>query len=259
MRTLGDLELPEELIEMVFSNIKNPWTAFHLGCANTRLLLIGEKRIRQLMGTPHWRGDRIICVGDYCGKDDIPEGLDMGYGYKVFCDSVQDGDIDDIYNVGPYGWACTFRDSSSRFWKKYKLSKDLEWSWRYPIVSIGNRMSEPICKAGTSSVLWNLSKQVYFRRKSIPAELPKATERFSSNDVMGTILLLQICWSTSDDITLSYESDDIKVNRGKWAGDRFEVTGDDVLESRLMEEGSKWKDVSEEVIKLFVDVFEAED
>lgn len=121
-------------------------------------------------------------------------------------------------------------------------------------------MSEPIYEAREPTVLWNLSKQVYFRRESIPTELPKAAERFDSDDVMGTTLLLQICWSSDDSLSLAYgrKSDDVKLSRGKWAGDRFELTGDDVLQSRLREEGSKWEDVSEEVIKLFVDVFKAE-
>lgn len=41
-------------------------------------------------------------------------------------------------------------------------------------------------------------------------------------------------------------SEFINFSLGKWAGDCFELTGDNVLQSRLSEEGSKWKDVGEE-------------
>lgn len=257
-RSLGRLELPVELIQMVFSHIENPLTAFRLGCANTRLLVIGEKRIHQLMGLPHWRGDRIMCVGDYCREDDLPEGLDLGDDYKEFCDD------NDSKKTRPYDWACTFLKSSLEHWNssEYSLSAGLDFDWftRIRPDRVSSMMTNTISPTEKPSVLWNLSKQVYFRRESIPNDLPKAAERFDSDAVMGNILLLQIYWSSDPSIGLSYgrNSDDVKITRGKWAGDRFELTGKDVLESRLKEEDSKWKDVSEEVIKLFVDVWEAE-
>lgn len=44
------------------------------------------------------------------------------------------------------------------------------------------------------------------------------------------------------------------VDRGKWAGDRFELTDESVLTLRLRKDKDVWKDVSEEVIGKFVDV-----
>lgn len=47
---------------MIFLHIRDARTAFRLGAANTRLMIIGERRIKQLMGNPNWSGDRIICL-----------------------------------------------------------------------------------------------------------------------------------------------------------------------------------------------------
>lgn len=61
---------------------------------------------------------------------------------------------------------------------------------------------------------------------------------------MGWILLLHIIWTKSN-----------LVNRGKWVGGRFELTGKDVLQTRLEEDGRKWKDVSRKAVQLFTDSY----
>ena len=57
---------------------------------------------------------------------------------------------------------------------------------------------------------------------------------------------------------MRYETDRRSLFRGKWAGDRFEFTRGEVLELCTKEEGSTWKDVSQEIIALWTEIFEAE-
>lgn len=99
-------------------------------------------------------------------------------------------------------------------------------------------------------VLWNLSKKVYVRKD---AALEALGEELSDTEVcgmMGTILQTQILWSS---YYLPPIPEDV-VDRGKWAGDRFEFTDESVLTLRLRQYKDVWKDVSEEVIGKFVDV-----
>lgn len=73
--------------------------------------------------------------------------------------------------------------------------------------------------------------------------------------LMGTLLLLHICWSSDPNTSMGYSGDALR--RGSWAGDRFEFTRKHVLGSRLEQEKGKWQDVSKEAMRLFEEVFEA--
>lgn len=53
-RSLGRLQLPVETIDMIFSQVDDLASAFSLAMTNTRLMIIGEKRLHQLMAVPSW-------------------------------------------------------------------------------------------------------------------------------------------------------------------------------------------------------------
>ncbi len=75
---------------------------------------------------------------------------------------------------------------------------------------------------------------------------------------MGKVLLSQICWSSDDSMSLSYDG---PVHRGKWAGDRFEYTTLERLRDLKPVEGGEkgeWEDVSDEVIGEVAAIFRAE-
>lgn len=75
-RSLGLLvKLPAEIIGMIFSEFEDVEDIVYLACTNTRLMILGEKHLREFMYCPSWEGDRIICVGDYAVNDDLPEGV----------------------------------------------------------------------------------------------------------------------------------------------------------------------------------------
>lgn len=75
-RSLGLLvKLPAEIIGMIFSEFEDVEDIVYLACTNTRLMILGEKHLREFMYCPSWEGDRIICVGDYAVNDDLPEAV----------------------------------------------------------------------------------------------------------------------------------------------------------------------------------------
>lgn len=172
-------------------------------------MLIGESRIKQLMGGLNWTGDRLICVEDGGDDIDLPEGLGSG---------------DVLGDFEHYARPEDLQRSFDRNTPEYRIADDLGF---FETVSI------------QSDIIWNLTKQVYVRADAIPEDMARPLgEEF----IMGWILLVHIIWTNSDE-----------VDRGKWAGDKFELTGKDMLERRLedSEDGCKWTDVSEESFQFF--------
>lgn len=105
-------------------------------------------------------------------------------------------------------------------------------------------------------VLWNHTKKVYIRLSTALDELEDSEVTvYDDYHLMGTLLLLHICWSSDPNTSMGYSGDALR--RGSWAGDRFGFTRQHVLGSRLEQEKGKWKDVSKEVMRLF-EVFEAD-
>lgn len=192
---------------MIFDHIDDVRTALRLGAANTRLMIIGESRIKQLMGGLNWKGDRLICVEDGGDDIDLPEGLGSGDVFGDFEHYAQPEDL------------------RRSFWQdtpECRIADDLG-------------LIKPV--SIQPDIIWNLTKQVYVRFDAIPEDI--ASEH-DDEFIMGWILLVHITWTNSDEI-----------NRGDWAGDRFELTEKDMLERRLedSEDGRKWTDVSEEAFQ----------
>lgn len=261
---------------MIFSEIDDETTAFCFAMTNTRLMIIGEARLRQLFSPPNWCGDRILCIGESTRYGDLPKGLlsDNRRVEEALRDNPNPQEVDAenrncvlvppnlfskieslssdfrFYDVGlRYSMADTllrvtgnFRDGcfDTAMWPIYM-------EFYNKLIDVDERVFKD------PDVLWNLTKKVFYRRE-VALKIFEGHQRrrpLDEFDLMGMILHLQICWSTFDDTTIAYAG----LHRGKWAGDRFEFTGKEVLELRSAEE---WKDVSEEAVGLFVQVYEAE-
>lgn len=82
-------------------------------------------------------------------------------------------------------------------------------------------------------------QHVYFRYEENPENLLKAVIKFSAGKLTGTILSLQIYWSSVPSASLC--CDGYSITRGKWAGDRFELTEKDVLEMRVRRKDASGK------------------
>lgn len=240
-------------------------------------MIIGENRLRQLFTPPTWCGDRILCIGQLTTYGDLPEGLlsDNRRVEESLSDTPNSQDIDaDNHKCALVPPDLFFRiesfSSDFRFYDYEPLTNSLAevvlrvtenfrdgcfdtamWlicmEFYSKLIDVDERLFKD------PDVLWNLTKKVYYRREAALKvfEGHQRQRPLDEFNLMGMILHLQICWSTYDDTTMAYAG----LHRGKWAGDRFEFTGKEVLELRSKED---WKDVSEEAVGLFVQVYEAE-
>lgn len=281
---------------MIFFHIGDAPTAFRFGVANTRLMMIGERRIKQLLGDTNWEGDRLIIVYD----DDDDEGddgdgnndgkiKDEDSGNKDKDDGNKDKDDGDADNEdgGDDGDEEDEDDGGEEDEDDgIDLPEGLDlgdlkhftgrayWRWSSelgrgllsdtPEYSIAEDLATPLhVERSKPEVIWNLTKHVYVRADAVPCcqELPyEWAEWFDTGgdeeryNKMGWILLVHIIWTNYS--LFNHKPDAFGgVFYGKWAGDRFEVTAKDVLETRLKETGCGWTDYSEEAVQLFIDVF----
>ncbi|KAI0925219.1 hypothetical protein AcW1_007084 [Taiwanofungus camphoratus] len=72
---LGALELPPELLYVIFDQVDTLCDAASLCLANTLLFAIGQRRVHELMVANSWAGDRVICLGEYMCTRSLPRGL----------------------------------------------------------------------------------------------------------------------------------------------------------------------------------------
>ncbi|KAI0915244.1 hypothetical protein AcV5_005411 [Taiwanofungus camphoratus] len=72
---LGVLDLPPELLGMIFDHIHVLRDAVSFCVANPVLCTIGRRRVHKLIVAKTWVGDRIVCLGDYMRMHDLPRDM----------------------------------------------------------------------------------------------------------------------------------------------------------------------------------------
>ncbi|KAI0929582.1 hypothetical protein AcV7_005076 [Taiwanofungus camphoratus] len=72
---LGVLDLPPELLGMIFVQIHVLRDVASFCVTNTVLYAIGRRRVHELMVAKTWVGDRVVCLGDYSRTPDLPRGM----------------------------------------------------------------------------------------------------------------------------------------------------------------------------------------
>lgn len=171
---------------MIFSQVDDLASAFSLAMTNTRLMIIGEKRLHQLMAVPSWRGDRIICIGDDAQDDDLPDGILTQECQDFLRDAPNFREIDSReWDLGREAenfvdWVSCSRSGFQRFdfefLKKQKraLSENTIYSeWKGPRLchrtylvysGIIDELTDFEHVIKVPDVIWNLSKKVYVRK-----------------------------------------------------------------------------------------------
>lgn len=245
---------------MLFAELDFLSDVFCLCAANTRLMILGERRLRELMPASRWNGDKLICLGHKTEADDYPEGV---------LDAVQEyHNYQTTY--GPtkfFSWTYdTFRFADIHFLVSHRhvLMKNIrDFDSRRHFLDPRHHIYYDFCSRLTedtrvcikSDILWNLSKKVYVRSDVVLELFDGVNWKVDKDQLIGTVLHIQICWSSTADTSMTYKG----LHRGRWAGDRFEFSDKAGLDARLKEEGGEqWRDVSEEAVGLFVDVYKTQ-
>ncbi|KAJ7859197.1 hypothetical protein B0H14DRAFT_3446835 [Mycena olivaceomarginata] len=211
--------LPAETIFEVYSHLKYQGlvdvvclsitcqSLWNIGRAEIYRLL----EIRAVNWNFPWAGDRIICVGDYLRRDDLPD------------DVLSPEEVDEFTGLDEDG---------EHYYTFHALGSLI---FDYEPTSLASRPTQP-------AVLRNVSRLQYIRESALVTWKARAqTEIKETKDVgFGQIVLSRICFSTDSTVAMAYEGD---IHRGVWAGDRFDIVGSEWLEGAV-----GWTDVSDEVL-----------
>ncbi|KAF8577921.1 hypothetical protein K439DRAFT_1664001 [Ramaria rubella] len=114
-----------------------------------------------------------------------------------------------------------------------------------------------------NSLTWtlrNISKKEYVsasRISQITQDFTKDSQCYNGGPYingigLGHVLLSQICWSSDPSSSMSSSLDEINLTRGRWAGDRFDITSQPVPS----DEG--WKDISEDMVRIIEIIWDSQ-
>lgn len=245
--------LPAETILEVYSHLKEQDLAdvVCLSITCQSLWNIGRAEIYRLLEIRAvnwnfpWAGDRIICVGDYLRRDDLPDDVLSPEEVDEFTGLDEDGEY--YYTLYTYPFD-PIAHPRTDFTLSEVLSSTMDRLVWLPechvfrsLVDIKYMAPKPTQPA----VLRNVSRLQYIRESALVTWKARAqTEIKETKDVgFGQIVLSRICFSTDSTVAMAYEGD---IHRGVWAGDRFDIVGSEWLEG--LEGAVGWTDVSDEVL-----------
>ena len=261
------MELPVEILHMIFNEVETFDDVLWLCLVHERLGAVGERYINRsiLDLVAPWAGERIVCLGEETTDDDFPPQLQSDVA--AWKDAAAKSNYE---SVAPFlentlgDPACGGLQGLQSFLVRY-LSKTLRTGFSEADHDKIEQLVEcfhTFCDTeryriiGGDGVLCNLSRGEYINMRAVTA----FNERLPTEDAhwylgpcdveISHVLLSKICWSSYP--TSSTDAEAGRLDRGPWAGDRFEITTMD-----RMREGFSWKDVTEESFELIKDLWEA--
>lgn len=230
-------ELPGEIIEHIFESLGSFENMLTLALSSYRFLELSRTCIlKHFKATiSPWAGKRLICAGDYARshpkdfltKEELEElkGVNLyifgAYGYLDVIPSIRKVALGDFGSVDKYAKGA---------------NKD----------KIANKLIEE-CKtenffSGKPNVLRNLVTKEYITKEDVEQHTGSYTF-----DIC-TVLMFQICWS--DDLGLLQGTDlGEKLFKGRWAGQRFDITTADKV-------NETWANISKKATKFVCRVFD---
>ncbi|KDQ11616.1 hypothetical protein BOTBODRAFT_177223 [Botryobasidium botryosum FD-172 SS1] len=252
---LGSLNLPMEILAMIFDEIEDFHDAFCLAYTNTHLLAAGLRSVCALLRVRQacWAGDRVVCIGDYARNEDLPEGMLtaaetqelLAFEAKVvYSDDDGAPNHTDLYRFANKNYQC---------WKSLGRSDSGYHEFTSKLLPYEKECYDRLADAKRESpsgylALCNLPKREYVRETPLFAfnfsGLPHdGTLLLGNTRDFVTVLVTRMCWTSS----ASWELNGGYLEQGPWAGDRFEIITEDALNARI-ERGEAWRDVTADVL-----------
>ncbi len=248
------LHLSNEMIAMILDHVDDLVDAACFCLADGRLLAIGFPRLGELQRLTFapWRGQRMICLGEYAGDDDYPASLQ-----ELVKDCIKDWPQDEIDQEPYKGLFVSFVRENFKYASEEACENLDGYYWDHSTKRRGmQNVLRMLLKREYDYpgplFLCNLSKREYVRASFLACLNEEFRKKYKDVPLadFGHALLSRICWPSDSTIAMSYEGD---LHRGPWAGDRFEVTTIDKIQ------GAEWKDVSLEVVEVLRGIWKSEE
>ncbi|KAJ7092940.1 hypothetical protein B0H15DRAFT_833021 [Mycena belliarum] len=251
------LRLPTELLHAIFELLVDIVDAICLGLTCQTLWNIGrrrmEKEMQELATLLSWAGDRLICVGDYLEDGDMPPGLLTADEEAEFLDPLTDAfwHRDDEVAVASTKVPSLHRLNAigRMMWTPHRASRCITLGDFEVAEQLFDQCAwniQHLTRNKQLRVLRNLSRrQVVFE-----ADLFELRKQPNMGECWFTnLVLMKICWSS--DYTANIRGQEyLKIHRGDWAGDRFDiVTEPDFIRECAGPGEEEWTNVGNELLK----------
>ena len=256
-------KLPVEILDMIFSEVDDLRSIICLCLVHELLGAVGERHAHELIlqVAGSWAGDRIMCVGANLLDHDFPpqlqsaavawtkeaiaanEGSDNPYPVTaadiLVCKCHQSTECICLSQVTSFVFNMPYIRGGFRGFNEADRKK---------IDQLANRLYSIIGRERTALrkgkyVLCNLSKGEYVKTCPMEAlnERLLAEHDISRGINPDHVLLSKICWSSDANCSMPICLETDRMSRGPWAGDRIEVTTEDMMRHNI-----DWQDVTEE-------------
>ncbi len=237
--------IPQELFNTILQYLDDGVDLICLALACRYFLSVLEKQIRDILASDAapWVGERIILLGDYAC--DLPEGLlNESEQLELSHQKREDIDSDEEWEPSLYSFADDYYPKAER--KKIVETVLPRLNGAEKIIFNQLCPDDSTTRENLPDQVWilrNLSKHEYVRADAIASLSPEHTSQgpFLEPVGFGQAIMTQVQW-TSDG------SGTIGPLKGRWAGDRFDITTLDTTISTCEDE-NKWEDVSSRVLK----------
>ncbi|KAI2786850.1 hypothetical protein POX_g09246 [Penicillium oxalicum] len=241
------LHFPSLVHHQIFSLLEDVEDVLRFSLTNQYFWAVGLLHIdRHIMKSlAPWAGEQIVCVSEKSDPRDLPPGLLA----SVTCPETKSANS-------------PFDSNSSSPWSKYKKSSGPALSQKLQKRFLEYESQHPMGFAHRAEVIMGLKPEIlgfYPRdqkwtlrnlttREYVRGEVIGLKEEFIHGpqiEILGfaEILITRICWSPEPEkVGLGSQ-----INRGKWAGHRFDIVPLTWLEKDGC--GKDWKDVSNEILR----------
>ncbi|EIW57632.1 uncharacterized protein TRAVEDRAFT_48662 [Trametes versicolor FP-101664 SS1] len=254
----GLLSLPDELLDKILNDadlLVLDGVCLAITCK--KLLLIAEGSLlkaSRVYCSAGWAHCQIACLGDYASLDSVPErllppaqkdrileklkakglGPEDARGYAGLSEiSIEPGQYRGVRDLGSFMVRLPMPDRRL-FVAALAVTFPARDDWALCITT-----KREYVRAGALAELSGQPGDVQPFLQSCAADL-------------GTALFTRFCFSPDDSCAMVNES--VKINEGKWVGDRVAI---DTLERvKLGQPEQEWKDVTEEVVADIKDIYQ---
>lgn len=252
------LTLPAELIGAIFDEL-DMFNALYLTGVCQRLREIGwpylEKKFMNFLAP--WAGHRLICVGEEHPDDVYPpdmlskveqEEMERGFTQDEF-DAFDEEDREDL--VDCMGKAILLHGIAEMRYAKAEVDIPCFVTPTARVIT-QHELRERYFPNDRKWVLRNLTTHEFVRSDALAGNSEQNGPYFEDIG-FEHIILSRICWSSS---SRDAEFDDRSINRGIWAGHRFEITTLDFHQRSILS-SVPWKDISEDVVEDIIQLWRA--
>ncbi|KAJ7037707.1 hypothetical protein C8F04DRAFT_1180181 [Mycena alexandri] len=259
-------DIPAELLDEIFMDIQTLQDIAFLSLTCQALWDVGaehmNRRIAEIAAKHSWAGDRIICVGSFLRDDDLPEGwLTLA---ELIAFQRSPDPFSPASRFSPqalFRYSCKETPRRSTFDIRHEIYEHIMKPGEAdtfvgkrrvpfePLHELRNHDAYKRRHPSSIGILRNHSRRQYVRQSALRdlQDVYAGSQVRMAHANLGELIMIRICFSSNPSVSTRWSD----LHRGVWAGNRFDI----IDERSEWFPDETWKDVTEEVLNEFEDIW----